>query len=520
MCGQRESCEGLTSVTALDSNSSSTTGGSLLGESLLEEEDLLYPVPRLDGVESDDMAEDVGGELSCFLVNVNCQEERGGEEVWPFNNAALSSLKDEGDNRVGTSVLRGHGDGEVTGEPVKLDSDLSFSPPVESADASEGVDASATSSERLGDVPLRAAAATDGGTIDSTKTFDLGERGPSTAIGCRATVYIGNCAVDTVVDTGAHRTLLSTAVYQRLRESHSPNVGVCRPTGVVLRSASGDDCQVTGVADVTFSLQGESYTQPMYITAMGDVELLLGMDFLFAKQAVIDLKAQVLSLPGHDVPLRTRDLKSPLAARVKRAIDVEGGTQCFVQCEVLGDTESTAFDSYFEPAVALGPGAYLEPSLIRVNGACAGIVVSNYSAESVALDEGQILGMLTEPASGAPVGGVYAVHLWDGRNGTFRFRPEGASRRSTASFKPASSAAKTPAAGGTGLPNSSPAASKSRVDRTRRAEGLATPSLGNGKKGQVSPTCPEHLLWTLRDASEVTLTAEQQKDASEFLTEF
>ena len=504
------------------------------------EADSPHRVPSSAGAELVDVAEDDGGELSCLLVRLDCKEERAEDEVLPYQAAPLRPAHE-------TVALTG----EDLQKTLTSDGDVLVSQP----DRVEEVDTSATSSQRQADITLQAAAS-DGDTVDSIKTFDLGERGPSAAIGCRATVYIGNMPVDTVVDTGAHRTLLSEAVYQRLRGLNCPEVGVSRPTGVVLRSASGDDCRISGVSTVTFSLNGESYKHPMYITAMGDVELLLGMDFLFAKQAVIDLKGRVLSLPGHNVPLRTQDLKSPLAARVKRAIEIQGGTQHLVQCDVLGDTELAVFDSYFEPAVALGPGVYLEPSLIKVDGACAGVVVSNYSSESVALDEGQILGMLTEPASGTTVGGVYAVHLWDGRDGTFKFKPEGVSRRSKVS-KEAHVSCKTPhgrgkppldypptairhrragrAPGGQGPSN--PGRAGSRGNSGDYSQAAITPSGGKpvGKitpgggapkaagstgTGQDPPPCPPHLLCTLPERSEVDLTAAQRDDAHKFLKEF
>ena len=513
MYGQIQSCEGLDSVTA-GVGEPSLTIGYPSGDKPLEEEDPSSRVLTLTE-ESEDVVEDVGEELSCFLVNLNCQEERGGEEVLPY--AAVFSSKEKAEAEECRVSLDHKGAGQA-GKPSKRN--LSDGVDVDLKDGKEGVETSTTSSRSPRDASPQTAKSSDGDTMDSIKTFALGGRGPSAAIGCRATVYIGNIAVDTVVDTGAHRTLLSEAVYQRLRGENCPEVGVSRPTGMVLRSASGDDCRVSGVSSVSFTLNGEGYRHPMYITEMGDVELLLGMDFLFSNQAVIDLKARILSLPGHDVPLRTQDLKSPLAARVKRAIEIEGGTQCFVQCEVLGDTELTAFDSYFEPAVALGPGAYLEPSLIHVQGASAGIVVSNYSAESVALDEGQILGMLSEPAKGATVGGVFAVHLWDGRNGTYRFRPEGVSKRRSTAPRSLCSTVRIPPENKRPLHPPLQAADGTSVIPQPVTKRPPSADPEEKKEGKGSPPCPEHLLCTLPDSSEVSLTASQLSDAHRFLKEF
>jgi hypothetical protein len=67
--------------------------------------------------------------------------------------------------------------------------------------------------------------------------------------------------LDAIIDTGAVRTMLSYAVYEKFKRL----LGVLDLTDVTLLSASGDICKVAGEVTLPFQLRGVSYTQKVLV---------------------------------------------------------------------------------------------------------------------------------------------------------------------------------------------------------------------------------------------------------------
>ena len=116
----------------------------------------------------------------------------------------------------------------------------------------------------------------------------LQDKGTGGAAACRTTVFIGGQAVDAIVDTGAARTMLSRTAY----EAVVAELGSLQPTTVRLKSANGQSCKLMGEVEATFHLQGQVYTQLFVVGEMGNIELLLSIDFIQCNGACIDLGEQ------------------------------------------------------------------------------------------------------------------------------------------------------------------------------------------------------------------------------------
>ena len=101
--------------------------------------------------------------------------------------------------------------------------------------------------------------------------YSLTHCGTNGAVACRTSVMIKGKVLDAIIDTGASRTLLSKAAFDRLNLADK----TLKPTTLVLRSASGNNCQLLGETTLNFSLQGVTYQQPVMVAKMDHLEMLL-----------------------------------------------------------------------------------------------------------------------------------------------------------------------------------------------------------------------------------------------------
>ena len=170
---------------------------------------------------------------------------------------------------------------------------------------------------------------------------------------------IGGVCIDAVIDTGAVRTLISSPVYNRVAAS----VGFLRHSNVALRSVSGNVCQITGELDLPLTIHGVPYTQTTLVAEMGQLEMLIGMDFLHENRATIDLEKGLLKLPTQVVPLRPTKLPDPLPVRLCEDTHVGARTERLVQCAVEAWEGQTGL---FESCISLQDQTYLGDCLVKV----------------------------------------------------------------------------------------------------------------------------------------------------------
>ena len=215
---------------------------------------------------------------------------------------------------------------------------------------------------------------------------------------CRADVLVHNVVLDAIIDTGAVRTMLSYAVYEKFRRL----LGVLDLTDVTLMSASGDKCKLAGEVTLPFQLRGVSYTQKVLVAHMKSIELLVGMDFLYKSGAVIDLQNNQLLLPNQRIPLRSRRLAGALPVRlsIKNRVGPwrEGGLACI--CENWPDGQPALFESM----VNVGREIAFADAVVEPVKGCFTLPLRNYTSSPAKLEGGLCIGSLTQ----------IATHITDG----------------------------------------------------------------------------------------------------------
>ena len=75
-----------------------------------------------------------------------------------------------------------------------------------------------------------------------TVSYSMTRTGTNGAAACRTTVIFYTEAIDAVIDTGAAKTLISSKAFDKL----SIHDKTLKPTNLVLRSASGNNCKILG----------------------------------------------------------------------------------------------------------------------------------------------------------------------------------------------------------------------------------------------------------------------------------
>ena len=129
---------------------------------------------------------------------------------------------------------------------------------------------------------------------------------------CRTTVVVAGRALDALIDTGASKTLLSKAAYDRL----AGELGPLQPTSALLHLASGNHCSLAGELELPFKMQGSEYKHRVLVSRMAYLEMLLGVDFLYSHGAKIDLAAGTLTLEKGTCKTRNSKLQEPYFVRM------------------------------------------------------------------------------------------------------------------------------------------------------------------------------------------------------------
>ena len=113
---------------------------------------------------------------------------------------------------------------------------------------------------------------------------------------CQVDLTIGVEKVAGILDTGAQRSLLSSRSYERIRAHVPPLLEPPAGAGGLI-GASGDPLSVKGsLRRCPILLNGYKYHVNLEVADLGVVDAILGMDFLLAYGAVIDLPAAKVRL--------------------------------------------------------------------------------------------------------------------------------------------------------------------------------------------------------------------------------
>ena len=102
---------------------------------------------------------------------------------------------------------------------------------------------------------------------------------------------VGDIPVEAIVDSAAQVTVLSEQLFKQM------NMEVCTPTKATLRGIGvGERLDALKVPDVKLSIGGTTYNWEVFVANIKD-PLLLGLDFLLAKECKMDFSKGTLTLP-------------------------------------------------------------------------------------------------------------------------------------------------------------------------------------------------------------------------------
>ena len=118
------------------------------------------------------------------------------------------------------------------------------------------------------------------------------------------TGLIGKLSVNLLVDTGSATSLLSVETFKKIKGADS----ILRPTDARLSTASGKPMDVSGEADIHLRIGGIVYPRTVVIADLGEMEGILGLDFLEDNQALIDVAAGYIQTAEGQVILHRGDL--------------------------------------------------------------------------------------------------------------------------------------------------------------------------------------------------------------------
>ncbi|MEW8545264.1 MAG: retropepsin-like aspartic protease, partial [Candidatus Thiodiazotropha sp.] len=108
---------------------------------------------------------------------------------------------------------------------------------------------------------------------------------------------IGEYAVDCLVDTGATLSLISSKVWSTVQGTNTLD-----KFDREIVSASGNVLDTKGKTKVCFELNGTSCDMDVVVVEM-DVDAIIGLDFMFAHRAIVDLQRMVMDIKGQACPL-------------------------------------------------------------------------------------------------------------------------------------------------------------------------------------------------------------------------
>ena len=107
-----------------------------------------------------------------------------------------------------------------------------------------------------------------------------------------------------LVDTGSATSLLSRKIFDQIKNSGEP----LRPTEARLSTASGNPMNVFGEVDVGLRVARMFTTRTVVIAELGDIEGILGLDYLEENKAIFDIVEGCLYTRNGDIKLHRENL--------------------------------------------------------------------------------------------------------------------------------------------------------------------------------------------------------------------
>ena len=194
-----------------------------------------------------------------------------------------------------------------------------------------------------------------------------------------------------LVDTGLATSLLSRKIFNQMNSGEP-----LRPTEARLSTASGNPMNVFGEVDVGLSVARMFTTRTVVIAELGDIEGILGLDYLEENKYMFDIVEGCLYTRNGAIKLHRENLGDLVVCIRENVVILPNSEMC-----ILGAVCSAglAIDRHrslwiVEPNTSLQDGSPLVigRSLVDVSRGDLPMVVINTSCENVTLKQGLTVG--------------------------------------------------------------------------------------------------------------------------------
>lgn len=198
-----------------------------------------------------------------------------------------------------------------------------------------------------------------------------------------ARIKIETFEISMLVDTGSAVTLVSDRVFNKLVNKDTKLAEVA----CTLTTADGDQMEIMGQTQLALQLGDKVFCQNVIVAKLGDIQGILGMDYLAANGITIDTGKGVMKSTNFEVEL-SNQLKHDICARVtiSETISVPARSEMFIRGK-LDRVPKSKFDVILEPEVGFnGEKHVLIPkSIVRSDDAEVLFSILNPTLDSVIL---------------------------------------------------------------------------------------------------------------------------------------
>lgn len=162
-----------------------------------------------------------------------------------------------------------------------------------------------------------------------------------------ANVILENIGISMLVDTGSAVTLVSKRIFEKLDTGSNKLSEVA----CTLTTADGDRMKILGQTQLALQVGDKTFCQNVIIADLGDIQGILGMDFLAANAATIDTGRGSMKI-GHFEAVLTGQSKRDICARVaiSETVSIPARSEVYVRGKLKTPT-GLAFDGILEPEI-------------------------------------------------------------------------------------------------------------------------------------------------------------------------
>ena len=212
---------------------------------------------------------------------------------------------------------------------------------------------------------------------------------------CRASIIVHGKVMDAIVDTGATRTMLNKEAWERLQ---CQDCCAYQPSDVKLRGASGSNLRVHGEFVMNFVLQNTQYHTDCVVGDLGDIDCLLGLDFLMAVGARIDLGDMTISISRTIARLRDHPGPEIYPVYAEKTTTCDGYAVTALECLIGATTSLSGEPLLFESMLEEDTAVTLPDVLVTPSHGAVGLRVDNTHPGATTIPRGTPIGFVSKVA--------------------------------------------------------------------------------------------------------------------------